>query len=78
MALDNVFRFSITSPLRDGKVHMSYDPYANLPPAAAFSLTSSDLGEGEKLAMPQVIPVGAGPCQASTARRRGAGGVWAA
>ena len=43
---------------------MSYDPYANLPPAAAFSLTSSALGEGEKLAMPQVIPVGAGPCQA--------------
>ena len=27
---------------------MNYDPYANLPPAAAFSLTSSDLGEGEK------------------------------
>ena len=40
---------------------MSYDPYANLPPAAAFSLTSSDLREGEKLAMPQVSRVfGAG------------------
>ena len=40
---------------------MSYDPYANLPPAASFSLTSSDLRAGEKLAMPQVSGVfGAG------------------
>ena len=33
---------------------MSWNPYENLPPAASFSLTSSDLKEGEKLAMPQV------------------------
>ena len=33
---------------------MSWDPYENLPPAASFSLTSSDLREGEKLAMPQI------------------------
>jgi Raf kinase inhibitor-like YbhB/YbcL family protein len=33
---------------------MSWNPYENLPPAASFSLTSSDLREGEKLAMPQV------------------------
>src|SRR5947199_9990529 len=33
---------------------MSWNPYENLPPAATFSLTSSDLREGEKLAMPQV------------------------
>jgi Raf kinase inhibitor-like YbhB/YbcL family protein len=40
---------------------MSYDPYENLPPAASFSLTSSDLHEGEKLAIPQVSGVfGAG------------------
>ena len=40
---------------------MSYDPYANLPQAASFSLTSSDLREGEKLAMPQVSRIfGAG------------------
>ena len=40
---------------------MSWDPYANLPPAESFSLTSSDLREGEKLAMPQVSGVfGAG------------------
>src|SRR3989442_13570141 len=40
---------------------MSWNPYENLPPAAAFSLTSSDLREGEKLAMPQVSGVfGAG------------------
>ena len=40
---------------------MSWDPYQNLPPAASFSLTSSDLREGEKLAMPQVSGIfGAG------------------
>src|SRR5712691_8612521 len=40
---------------------MTWNPYENLPPAASFSLTSSDLKEGEKLAMPQVSGVfGAG------------------
>jgi phosphatidylethanolamine-binding protein (PEBP) family uncharacterized protein len=40
---------------------MSWNPYENLPPAASFSLTSSDLKEGEKLAMPQVSGIfGAG------------------
>jgi Raf kinase inhibitor-like YbhB/YbcL family protein len=40
---------------------MSRDPYANLPQAAAFALTSTDLQEGEKLAMPQASGVfGAG------------------
>ena len=39
---------------RNRRTHMSWSPYENLPPAAAFSLTSSDLREGEKLAMPQV------------------------
>jgi len=40
---------------------MSWNPYDNLPRAASFSLTSSDLREGEKLAMPQVSGVfGAG------------------
>src|SRR2546423_538727 len=40
---------------------MAWNPYDNLPPAASFSLTSSDLKEGEKLAMPQVSGVfGAG------------------
>ena len=38
-----------------------YENYENLSPAASFSLTSSDLHEGEKLAMPQVSGVfGAG------------------
>src|SRR5262245_47508232 len=41
--------------------HMSWDPYDNLPAAALFSLTSSDLREGEKLALPQVSGIfGAG------------------
>ena len=40
---------------------MSWNPYENLPAAASFSLTSSDLKEGEKLAMPQVSGIfGAG------------------
>src|SRR5262245_45462224 len=40
---------------------MSWDPYENLPPAASFKLTSSDLTEGEKLALPQVSGIfGAG------------------
>ena len=40
---------------------MSWNPYDNLPPAASFSLVSSDLREGEKLAMPQVSGIfGAG------------------
>ncbi|MDF9750474.1 hypothetical protein [Arthrobacter sp. ES3-54] len=33
---------------------MTWNPYENLPTAASFSLISSDLREGEKLAMPQV------------------------
>jgi Raf kinase inhibitor-like YbhB/YbcL family protein len=36
---------------------MTWNPYENLPAAASFSLTSSDLREGEKLAMPQVSGV---------------------
>jgi phosphatidylethanolamine-binding protein (PEBP) family uncharacterized protein len=40
---------------------MSRDPYANIPQAAAFALASTDLQEGEKLAMPQVSGIfGAG------------------
>jgi Raf kinase inhibitor-like YbhB/YbcL family protein len=40
---------------------MSSDPYGNLPAAATFSVTSTDLREGEKLAMSQVSGVfGAG------------------
>lgn len=40
---------------------MTWNPYESLPPAASFSLTSSDLREGEKLAMPQVSRIfGAG------------------
>jgi Raf kinase inhibitor-like YbhB/YbcL family protein len=40
---------------------MSWNPYDILPPAASFSLTSNDLRDGEKLAMPQVSGVfGAG------------------
>jgi hypothetical protein len=32
---------------------MSWDPHENRSPSGLFSLTSSDLREGEKLAMPQ-------------------------
>jgi Raf kinase inhibitor-like YbhB/YbcL family protein len=40
---------------------MSWNPYESLPPAASFSLTSSDLREGQKLATPQVSGIfGAG------------------
>jgi len=40
---------------------MSWNPYDGLPAAATFSLTSRDLREGEKLAMPQVSGIfGAG------------------
>jgi Raf kinase inhibitor-like YbhB/YbcL family protein len=40
---------------------MSWNPYDALPPAASFTLTSSDLREGDKLAMPQVSGIfGAG------------------
>jgi len=46
---------------RNRRSHMSWNPYENLPSAAPFSLTSSDLREGERLAMPQVSGVfGAG------------------
>src|SRR2546429_5095585 len=48
-------------PHQNGRSQMSWNPYENLPPAASFSLTSSDLREGEKLAMPQVSGIfGAG------------------
>src|SRR2546427_9676892 len=50
-----------TPHVRNRRSHMSWNPYENLPPAASFSLTSSDLREGEKLAMPQVSGIfGAG------------------
>jgi Raf kinase inhibitor-like YbhB/YbcL family protein len=40
---------------------MSWNPYDNLPAAAPFSVTSNDLREGEKLAIPQVSGIfGAG------------------
>lgn len=40
---------------------MTRNPYENLPAAASFSLTSSDLREGGKLSMPQVSRIfGAG------------------
>ena len=45
---------------------MSWNPYENLPSAASFSVTSSDLRDGEKLAMPQVSGIfGAGGQDAS-------------
>src|SRR5438094_429401 len=57
-----VWSVPIDSPgSRTGEVHMTWNPYQNLPPAASFSLLSTDLREGEKLAMPQVSGVfGAG------------------
>src|SRR5712691_5745559 len=40
---------------------MTWNPYEHLPSAASFSLTSGDLREGERLAMPQVSGIfGAG------------------
>src|SRR5580765_404197 len=43
------------------RTQMTWNPYEHLPAAASFSLTSSDLREGEKLAMPQVSGIfGAG------------------
>src|SRR5438093_10235970 len=45
---------------------MSSNPYENLPSAASFSLTSSDLREGGKLAMPHVSRIfGAGGADVS-------------
>ena len=45
---------------------MNWNPYASLPPASSFSLTSNDLREGEALAMPQVSGIfGAGGQDAS-------------
>src|SRR5439155_26071541 len=50
---------SVTVPIdspgsRTGDVHMTWNPYENLPPAASFSLTTTNLQEGEKLPIPQV------------------------
>src|SRR5205823_3162580 len=54
-AADQLFHFS------NRRTQMSWNPYEHLPSAASFSLTSSDLREGEKLAMPQVSGIfGAG------------------
>src|SRR5260221_6030448 len=45
---------------------MSWNPYDNLPPAASFSLISSDLRESGKLAVPQVSGIfGAGDGEVS-------------
>src|SRR5207244_4694530 len=50
-----------TLHLMTGEAQMILNPYPNLPPVASFSLTSSDLLQGEKLALPQVSGVfGAG------------------
>jgi len=46
---------------RNRRPQMRWNPYENLPPAASFSLTSSDVRESEKLAMPHVSGIfGAG------------------
>jgi phosphatidylethanolamine-binding protein (PEBP) family uncharacterized protein len=61
---------------------VSWDPYANLPPAASFSLVSGDLREGERLAMPQVSGIfGAGgqdvsPQLSWSASRQGRRALW--
>src|SRR5260221_6333694 len=50
-----------TPRVRNRRSRMSRNPYDILPPAASFSLASSDLREGERLAMPQVSGIfGAG------------------
>src|SRR5262245_54156151 len=55
------YRRSADRCFSDRRTQMSWNPYENLPPAASFSLTSSDLQEGDKLAMPQVSGIfGAG------------------
>src|SRR5438046_6299791 len=57
----SLFGLRSTLHFMTGEVQMSWNPYDNLPRAASFSLTSSDLRQGEKLALPQVSGVfGAG------------------
>lgn len=68
--------------IHDRRSPMSWNPYENLPPAASFSLTSSDLREGEKLAMPQVSGIFAPAARTfprsspGTASRRGRRASW--
>src|SRR5258706_16319423 len=64
------WRFTLRRQI--GEVQMSWNPYDHLPRAASFSLTSSDLREGEKLAMPQVSGIfGAGGQDVSPQLLRG-------